>query len=221
MVARPTEPQPLSGTVQALTREAFQVPLPLALPQQPRRLEVHGGNAGGNPLSAAHPSGEPVSGSWPAQVLSFYHPSRAPGAVVKVPVKAAGRAGLWRKAMITRSSALDGVREARAAHIDVDALLGQLQRARRQEAQAWAATRCDTRSSATPTRLRDAGHGDPDGLQMSRPDWAIRERRTGREIGTLKRIPGGGYACTVQVELTGLSRGGVMEMARLVREIGR
>lgn len=173
-------------------------------------------------------------------------PSQARGAIRRVPARAAERFERWvgthrmRAALVTDLEAL--VREAQASVSlttlgtgrteassksigeQIDHMLGALQAG--QDAERWAYTdvACDLVSAEVPSRLSDQGHGFPDGLTRTRPDGIALDKRTGRELGPMRRVEGGGYVLSLdlgQVEVRGDSIGTVMERARLIHEAVR
>lgn len=218
------DPRALAG--RATPRAPVQVPLPFAPLRAVTGLDVELDPAPATCSASAASSAVPTPGpsspsAWPPSLLSVYSPSRAPGAIARAPSKAPARHHAWEGLLAARRACLDGVHELGSRGLDVEQLVEQLRRARSRETMAWAEVRCDALGSTTPTRFSDVNHGDPLGLQVSRPDWQIRDRASRKEIAALERVPGGGYRATVQVEITGPTRGGVMELARLVSEVGR
>lgn len=114
-----------------------------------------------------------------------------------------------------------GAQHATLLRSRVQHVLDTLQASQTQERMTYADVACDLVTLSTPSRLNDRGHGFPDGMSKTRPHHLAVDTGTGQEIGSMRRVDGGGYVVSVSlgvVEVRGSSVGTVMERARLLRE---
>jgi hypothetical protein len=134
-------------------------------------------------------------------------------------------AGLMGSVSASRSSkggqSAQGAQRTALLRSRVQHVLDTLQASQTQERMTYADVACDLVTLSTPSRLNDRGHGFPDGMSKTRPHHLAVDTRTGREIGSVRRVDGGGYVVSVPlgvVEVRGSSVGTVMERARLLHE---